>query len=80
METPEQLTAPTGFEDVPAIMSPRQLSKVLDVGIRTLERWREKKEGPAFNQPKGSRVIRYYRRDLLAWLENEQAPGPETDC
>lgn len=65
---------PPGLEDVPAVMSPGQLAVVLDVSVRTLHRWREVGEGPAFQHPDGSRIYRYYRRDLFAWLEN-QAPA-----
>lgn len=61
-----------GFEDVPPIMSPGQLADVLDVSVRTLERWRDLKEGPDFQHPEGTRFYRYYRRDLLAWLENKK--------
>lgn len=68
-ETPALLD----FEDVPAVMSPGQLAVVLDVSVRTLNRWREIGEGPAFQHPVGSKIYRYYRRDLIAWLEN-QAP------
>lgn len=63
---------PDGFEDVPAIMSPGQLAVVLDVSVRTLERWRVDSEGPAFQHPKlPNRFYRYYRRDVIAWLENK---------
>lgn len=70
---PEKREAPElpGFEDVPAVMSPGQLAVVLDVSVRTLNRWREIGEGPVFQHPKGSKVYRYYRRDLIAWLENQ---------
>lgn len=72
---PERREAPDlpGFADVPAVMSPGQLAVVLDVSVRTLNRWREIGEGPVFHHPAGSRIYRYYRRDLIAWLEN-QAP------
>lgn len=64
--------APDGFEDVPAIMSAAQLAVVLDVKPRTLQDWRDRREGPAFQNPTGTRIYRYYRRDVLAWLENKK--------
>lgn len=64
------------FEGVPAVMSPGQLAVVLDVSVRTLNRWREIGEGPDYQHPEGSKIYRYYRRDLIAWLEN-QAPATQ---
>lgn len=75
---PENREAPElpGLEDVPAVRSPGQLAVVADVSVRTLNRWREIGEGPAFQHPDGSKIYRYYRRDLIAWLEN-QAPATQ---
>lgn len=67
-------SSPPAPEEVPAVMSPQQLAGVLSVSVRTLSRWREIGEGPVFQHPAGSKVYRYYRRDLIAWLEN-QAPA-----
>jgi hypothetical protein len=60
--------APSGFEDLPAVMSPRVLAEVLDVTPRTLERWRVEKIGPAWMNLPGSSLIRYARADVVAWL------------
>ena len=57
--------------DLPPIMSPAQLAKALDVSVRTLERWRDTGSGPAFQHPSGTRLYRYLREDVLAWLRNE---------
>lgn len=67
---------------LPAVMSPAQLGKELDVTVRTLERWRVAGEGPKYQNPKGTRFYRYYGRDVEAWLENKEpavaAAGPRT--
>ncbi|QIK64108.1 helix-turn-helix domain-containing protein [Leucobacter viscericola] len=77
-EREARVAEPGGFEDVPAIMSPGQLAEVLDVSVRTLERWRVDGEGPAFQHPKlPNRFYRYFRRDVIAWLENKE-PGAGT--
>lgn len=57
-----------GFEDVPAVMSPKQLGELLDVSPRTLERWRITKTGPSYFTLPASSLIRYSRADVLAWL------------
>lgn len=59
---------PLGFEDVPAVMSPKQLGELLDVSPRTLERWRDAKTGPSYYTLPGSSLIRYGRADVVAWL------------
>ncbi|KAA9134834.1 helix-turn-helix transcriptional regulator [Microbacterium caowuchunii] len=56
------------FDDLPALMSPLTLAKVLDVSTKTLERWRIAGTGPAFFQPEGSRLVRYGRDEVVAWL------------
>jgi hypothetical protein len=65
---PEAASAPAGFEDVPAVLSPKQLGELLDVSPRTLERWRIAKTGPAYFTLPGSSLIRYGRADVVAWL------------
>ncbi|KAM9863099.1 hypothetical protein ACI1US_00984 [Leucobacter sp. BZR 635] len=68
---------------LPPVMSPAQLGKELDVTVRTLERWRVAGEGPAYQNPNGTRFYRYYGSDVEAWLENRRpgvsAPGPNTN-
>lgn len=78
---PTEATAPTpapaavaGFEDLPALMSPRMLAEVLDVSTKTLERWRAANGGKGNGLPwrtlPGSSLIRYTRRDVVAWIES----------
>lgn len=64
---------PVGFEDVPAIMSAPALAALIEIDPKTLERWRKTWPsgeciGPRFTKAPGTKLYRYYRRDLLAWL------------
>ncbi|KIP88774.1 hypothetical protein RU09_14720 [Microbacterium sp. MEJ108Y] len=66
-----------GFEDVPPIMSPKTLAGILEVTTLTLQRWRDRNEGPVAISIPGSNVIRYTRTDLLAWLAEHRVAGAE---
>lgn len=60
------------FLDLPPIMSPGTLAKILEVTPQTLARWRDPKqagEGPRFIKVPGSQLIRYLRADVVAWLK-----------
>lgn len=61
----------SGFDDVPAIMSPKKLGEVLEIHPVTLARWRDKNKGPKFRTPPGTNIVRYYRHDVIAWLNND---------
>lgn len=54
--------------ELPAVMSPAQLAKELDVSVRTLERWRIDGTGPKYLHP-SERIYRYFGADVAAWLE-----------
>lgn len=60
--------AELGLEDLPAVMSPKVLAELLEVSVKTLERWRDGGSGPAFMRLPGSSLIRYSRVDVAAWL------------
>ncbi|MGQ7313411.1 hypothetical protein ACUOFU_17020 [Microbacterium arabinogalactanolyticum] len=72
---------PTGFEDVPAIMSPKTLAEVLEVKPLTLQRWRDatratgEQVGPAWSEFPNSNVIRYTRVDVIAWMAANREGG-----
>jgi hypothetical protein len=59
---------PAGFDDLPAVMSPRVLADLLDVAPKSLERWRDADSGPAYLKLPGSALIRYTRDAVVAWL------------
>lgn len=58
----------SGYEDMPPVMSPRELAGILRTSVSTLARWRNDKVGPAWHQPRGVRMVRYSRVDVIAWL------------
>ncbi|MBC9953272.1 hypothetical protein ICM05_01235 [Leucobacter sp. cx-42] len=66
--------APDGFEDLPPIMSAPKLAEHLELDPKTLERWRKTWPngdctGPRFSKAPGTKLYRYYRRDVLTWLD-----------
>lgn len=60
--------AAPGFEEMPMVMSPKTLAEILDVSLKTLERWRDAKTGPTWHKLPGSSLIRYSRSDVLTWF------------
>ncbi|MGX9348120.1 helix-turn-helix transcriptional regulator [Microbacterium sp. KNMS] len=57
-----------GFEDMPPVMTPKTLAQQLETTVTTLQRWRDSNDGPAYVKVPGTRLIRYLRPDVLAWL------------
>ncbi|WOF23800.1 helix-turn-helix domain-containing protein [Microbacterium betulae] len=57
-----------GFEDMPAVMSPKTLAGFLETTAATLQRWRAENTGPAYITIPDGRMIRYTRADVIAWL------------
>ncbi len=53
------------------VLGPREAALVIDVRPETLCRWRKQRRGPPFAQC--GRVVRYSKRQLLAWLAGEGA-------
>jgi hypothetical protein len=64
----QSIELPAGFEDLPAVLSPKALADLLEVSTKTLERWRDAKTGPVALSLPGSSLIRYTRADVVAWL------------
>lgn len=58
--------------DLPPLLTPLELAKLLSVSTRTLERWRKAGTGPTPVQMKGSSLNRYVRGDVLRWLIESQ--------
>lgn len=57
-----------GFEEMPMVMSPKVLAEILDVSLKSLERWRDAKTGPTWHKLPGSSLIRYSRADVVSWF------------
>lgn len=52
------------------ILTQVQTAELLNISIKTLQAWRYKGEGPKFYKPRPG-VIRYYMKDVIAWLESK---------
>ena len=58
------------------IYSPDVLSTIINVPVKTLERWRRRQTGPPCSKmPNGE--IRYLGRDVLEWFEKRKLTGVE---
>lgn len=55
----------------PEIMTPAQAAEFIGLSEDFLRDQRKRKSGPPYSQP-GSRIIRYMRSDLVAWLNRSR--------
>jgi len=51
-------------------MDEYQTAALLNVGVRSLRRWRQERRGPAFL--KFSALVRYRRSTVLAWADRQR--------
>jgi len=49
------------------LLTPEQVSELLNVDTNTLTAWRSRHEGPSY--VKLGRLVRYHLKDLHAWLK-----------
>lgn len=56
------------------LLAEREAAAILGVSIQTLRNWRWRREGPRFRKI-GSRLVRYCRDDLLAFIEGTAHDG-----
>ena len=63
----------SGTSDLPAYFSQQALARRWDLSVRTLERWRAERFGPAWHLLGGS--IRYSREDVLAYEAAQRKRG-----
>jgi predicted DNA-binding transcriptional regulator AlpA len=60
-------------ESLPALLSEREVAKLLRVSVRTLRRWRlERAYGPPALRV--GRFVRYLPRDVDAWINAQGGP------
>lgn len=55
------------------LLSPQKTAEILNVSLRSLERWRGTGDGPAFVRV-GARRIAYRSEDVQAWLAARSFP------
>jgi len=58
-------------DEADALLTEVQTADLLNISIRTLQAWRVRGGGPRF--VRAGRAIRYRRRDLLTWMEQNTA-------
>ncbi len=61
---------------MPRFLDQRQLSEMLAVPVRTLERWRFERRGPRFRKMAG-KLVRYELGSVLEWIEQQEGGGGE---
>lgn len=59
-------------EDDP-MLTEQQVSELLQVSVRTLQRWRASNTGPPWTRV--HRLVRYRRSEVQAWLARGDQPG-----
>lgn len=67
---PSAAVSPRAADD--RLMSSEKVAELLDVSVNALKILRHKGTGPTF-VPLG-RAIRYWRNDVLAWIEAQSNP------
>jgi predicted DNA-binding transcriptional regulator AlpA len=73
------MQAATSGADPDTLHTEVQAADFLNLSIRTLQSWRVKGSGPKFIR--AGRAVRYRRRDLLEWMdENTAASTTEADA
>lgn len=50
------------------LLDEREAAAILNASVQTLRNWRWRREGPRFRKI-GTRMVRYARADLLAFIE-----------
>ncbi len=53
------------------LLAPERTAEIIGVGVKTLEIWRIRGQGPAFIR--AGRSIKYDPRDLDAWIQSRRA-------
>ena len=64
------------MDNTTELLTATQAARLLQVHTNTLSRWRQRDTGPAFIKFEGPRGVRYRRRDLELWLQQQtQTPA-----
>jgi predicted DNA-binding transcriptional regulator AlpA len=67
-------------EDGRVLFKTEDIQALFGVGKSTVEQWRLRGYGPKFIRLEGSRLIRYRRGDVLAYIENQKAVSSTTEA
>lgn len=66
-----ELRAAIEAQSYPEIMNPAQAAQFLGLSEDYLRDHRKRKSGPPYSQP-ASKIVRYMRADLIAWLNRSR--------
>ncbi len=66
-----ELRAAIEAQSYPEIMTPAQAAQFLGLSEDYLRDHRKRKSGPPYSQP-ASKIVRYMRSDLVAWLNRSR--------
>ncbi|MBS4084027.1 MAG: helix-turn-helix domain-containing protein [Rhizobiales bacterium] len=55
------------LQEPEALLLEIQAAKLLNLSVKTLQAWRNRKRGPTFIR--AGRAVRYRRSDILQWVE-----------
>lgn len=72
------MTLQSDRTDPDALLHEEQAAEFLKLSVRTLQAWRVKSTGPRF--VRAGRAIRYRRRDLIAWIEENTCSASDSRC
>jgi hypothetical protein len=56
----------------PEVLNTEEAAAIIGVKADTMRIWRKDAFGPKYSQP-NARVVRYLRKDVIAWLEEHRS-------
>lgn len=68
MPTNTRALQPAGDVEPGDLVDECEAAEILSTAVRTLRNWRSLRKGPRFRKI-GSRLVRYHRADLTAFIE-----------
>jgi predicted DNA-binding transcriptional regulator AlpA len=68
------------LDDGRVLFKTEDIQALFGVGKSTVEQWRLRGYGPKFIRLEGSRLIRYRRGDVLAYIESQTAVSSTTEA
>ena len=72
------MTDPRQDAQQPILLKERTVAEILNLSVRTLQKWRCTGEGPPFVRI-SSRAVRYHREDIEAWVRDHMRSSTSDD-
>lgn len=57
------------------LLRPREAAAMLNISVKTMQRWRHEMSGPPFYRI-ARNAVRYDRHDLIQWMESTRVRPP----